>query len=129
MTSKLLVNFCYFSNLLDTSRYICYYAASPAGTNKHSIGVAEASSPWGPYEDIGSPIVDLSFNCIACYIDPSYFMDPDTGRKYLLWKGDSVVNYKHIYMYCDCLDNDRMTSFQSEISLIQTMQVEAIKFV
>ena len=71
-------------------RYLCYYAASPEG-GKHSIGVAVASSPWGPYEDIGDPIVEQTWNCVACFIDPSYFRDPRTSKQYLLWKGDSLV--------------------------------------
>lgn len=74
----------------DMFRYICYFAASPEG-GKHSIGVAVASSPWGPYEDIGGPIVEQNWNCVACFIDPSYFRDPQTSRHYLLWKGDTVV--------------------------------------
>ena len=40
---------------------MCYYSASLAnGTvlnERHSIGVAESESPWGPYRDIGYPLV------------------------------------------------------------------------
>ena len=75
-----------------SSRYLCYYAATPEG-GKHSIGVAVASVPWGPYEDIGGPIVEQNWNCVACFIDPSYFRDPRTSRHYLLWKGDTMVMY------------------------------------
>ena len=71
-------------------RYLCYYAANDEG-GKHSIGVAVASSPWGPYEDIGGPIVAQNWNCVACFIDPSYFRDTQTSKHYLLWKGDTMV--------------------------------------
>ena len=53
--------------------------------------MAVSSSPWGPFTDTGGPIVEHSWNCVACYIDPSYFRDPQTGKHYLLWKGDTLV--------------------------------------
>ena len=73
-------------------RYNCYFSASRSNTDKHSIGVATSSSPWGPFTDSGRPIVEDNWNCVACYIDPTYFRDPKTGKHYLIWKGDRLVH-------------------------------------
>ena len=46
------------------------------------MGVASASSPEGPWEDSGQPLV---YTPGMGEIDPDYFMDSD-GSAYLIWK-------------------------------------------
>ena len=64
--------------------YYLYYTA-----DQGSIGVAIASSPTGPFVDIGRPLVaDGAFPGRA--IDPSVFADDD-GRYFLYW-GNTVLH-------------------------------------
>ncbi|MWV48776.1 family 43 glycosylhydrolase [Rathayibacter sp. VKM Ac-2803] len=58
-------------------------------TAGNSIGVARASTPAGPYTDLGAPLVAAGrFDGVA--IDPSVFRDHD-GTVYLLW-GNGVAH-------------------------------------
>jgi arabinan endo-1,5-alpha-L-arabinosidase len=69
----------------DGARYIMYYSAKPdASTERHSLclAIATASSPAGPFVDIGHPL-----QCGETFvnIDPMAFDDPATGRRLLYW--------------------------------------------
>lgn len=65
-------------------RYFLYYTAE-----QENIGVAVASSPTGPFEDLGRPLIaEGDFPGRA--IDPNIFIDDD-GRAYLCW-GNSVAH-------------------------------------
>jgi arabinan endo-1,5-alpha-L-arabinosidase len=69
----------------DGAHYIMYYSAKPdASTERHSLclAIATASSPAGPFVDIGHPL-----QCGETFvnIDPMAFDDPATGRRLLYW--------------------------------------------
>ena len=66
-------------------RYILYYSAKPdASDERHGLclGVATASSPKGPFRDIGKAL-----QCGPGFvnIDPMEFHDPATGKHWLYW--------------------------------------------
>lgn len=66
-------------------RYILYYSAKPdTSDERHGLclGVATASSPAGPFRDIGHPL-----QCGPGFvnIDPMEYHDPVTGRHLLYW--------------------------------------------
>ena len=69
----------------DGSRYIMYFSAKPNGTDERHglcLGIATASSPAGPFADIGHPLI-----CGHGFvnIDPKAFDDPATGKRLLYW--------------------------------------------
>ena len=69
----------------DGSRYIMYFSAKPNGTDERHglcLGIAAASSPAGPFTDIGHPL-----KCGQGFvnIDPKAFDDPQTGKRLLYW--------------------------------------------
>jgi arabinan endo-1,5-alpha-L-arabinosidase len=67
------------------ARYILYYSAKPdTSDERHGLclGIAIASSPRGPFNDIGHPL-----RCGPGFvnIDPMEFDDPATGKHLLYW--------------------------------------------
>jgi len=69
----------------DGSRYVMYFSAKPNGTDERHglcLGIATASSPAGPFTDIGRPL-----KCGQGFvnIDPHAFDDPVTGKRLLYW--------------------------------------------
>ena len=69
----------------DGRRYIMYYSGKPNGSDERHglcLGVATASSPAGPFTDIGHPL-----KCGEGFvnIDPMAFDDPSTGKRLLYW--------------------------------------------
>jgi len=69
----------------DGARYIMYYSAKPdTSDERHGLclGAATASSPTGPFTDIGYPL-----QCGEGFvnIDPKAFDDPATGKHLLYW--------------------------------------------
>ena len=62
--------------------YVAYYTASDA-RGKLAIGLAHATSPEGPYTDLGEPLIQHDIGVI----DANYFADDD-GKKFLYWKVD-----------------------------------------
>jgi arabinan endo-1,5-alpha-L-arabinosidase len=74
------------SVISDGSTYYMYYSATPDFCRAHEVGhalaVATASSPDGPFVDMGMPLLlGAGFE----YIDPMAFDDPATGRHFLYW--------------------------------------------
>ena len=70
------------------NRYVMYYAAqadSTAGT--YCIGIAQSTSPTGPFTDVGHPVVCGAGrnNGDFTTIDPQGFDDPTSGKRYLFW--------------------------------------------
>jgi len=76
-----------------SGRYLVYFSAS-AVNGRHSIGVAisTSGSPWGPYEDLGSPLVYHNEDSLVGPIDQHFFLDPATGKQWLMWKTDHMIN-------------------------------------
>lgn len=74
------------SVIRDGSTYYLYYSATPdvchAHERGHALAVATASSPAGPFVDMGMPLLlGAGFE----YIDPMAFDDPATGKRLLYW--------------------------------------------
>jgi arabinan endo-1,5-alpha-L-arabinosidase len=69
----------------EGKRYILYFSAKPdTSDERHGLclGVATASSPKGPFRDIGHP---LQCGTGFVNIDPMEFSDPATGKHLLYW--------------------------------------------
>ncbi|KAK3326459.1 glycosyl hydrolase family 43 protein [Apodospora peruviana] len=75
--------------LLSFDKYVMYYAGQlgPANASAfHCIGAATATSVLGPYSALPSPLA-----CPVSHggaIDPSGFLDENTGRRYVVYKVD-----------------------------------------
>ncbi len=65
--------------------YVCYYTARSRGSGRLCIGAAHARTPFGPYRDLGYPLIDAG----VTVLDPTFFRDDD-GRQYLYWKEDAA---------------------------------------
>src|SRR6478735_2128703 len=70
----------------EGDKYLMYYSATPdvcdVPERGHCLAIATASSPAGPFVDIGMPLLlGMGFE----YIDPMVLNDPETGRHYLYW--------------------------------------------
>jgi len=72
-------------------RYIVYYTArSINGQLSCGAAVAQSIDPFGPYLDIGRPLVEAT-ESMGGAIDPHYFKDPESGKDYFLWKEDKPL--------------------------------------
>src|SRR3954449_3642247 len=74
------------SVIYDGETYFMYYSATPDVCQHHERGhalaVATASSPAGPFVDMGMPLLlGAGFE----FIDPHAFDDPVTGKHLLYW--------------------------------------------
>ena len=70
----------------DGDHYLMYYSATPdvcdVPERGHCLAIATASSPAGPFTDIGMPLLlGMGFE----YIDPMVFDDPVSGKRFLYW--------------------------------------------
>lgn len=70
-----------------TYRYYFYYSGHDRERNRKSIGVATATSPTGPFVDLGHPLVNHlpEGQRGGQEIDVDVFTDPVSGRSYLYW--------------------------------------------
>lgn len=66
-------------------KYYLYYAAKQRETGAHTIGVAVADSPTGPFRDKGQPLLPIAN---PSTIDP--FVLEDGEKLYLYWGSDRV---------------------------------------
>jgi len=64
--------------------YVAYYTARSRATNRLCIGAAAARAPFGPYRDLGRPLISEE----TTVLDATFFRDDD-GRQYLYWKADA----------------------------------------
>jgi len=74
------------SVIFDGSTYFMYYSATPDAYHHHERGhalaIATATSPAGPFIDMGMPmLLGAGFD----YIDPMAYDDPVTGKHLLYW--------------------------------------------
>lgn len=71
--------------LRDGDRYVMFYSAKPdvyEGEPGHSLAIAIADRPEGPFTDIGQPFLNgEGFEVI----DPMVLRDPLSGRAFLYW--------------------------------------------
>ena len=72
----------------NDTKYVLYYAAQlPSNSSAfHCVGAATSSTILGPYVPLPSPLACPLSRGGA--IDPSGFLDPATGKRYLLYKVD-----------------------------------------
>jgi beta-xylosidase len=74
---------------IGEGRYVMYYSGQHAragGRGPYCIGVAVSPSPLGPY--VASPEPWACADEEGGIIDPSGFLDPRTGRRYVVYKID-----------------------------------------
>src|SRR5438270_1527792 len=74
------------SVIFDGATYFMYYSATPDTCHEpergHCLAVATATSPAGPFVDMGMPLLlGMGFE----FIDPMVFDDPATGKRLLYW--------------------------------------------
>jgi beta-xylosidase len=101
-------------------RFLLYYTAQVAGTDKHCISVATAATPSGPFvDDRATPL--LCPMELGGAIDPSPFVDTD-GRRYLLWKSDGVTLRRESAIWSQPLDDDGLGFAGPAVALIGTDQ-------
>jgi beta-xylosidase len=101
-------------------RYLLFYAALVAGTDRHCIGRAVASTPLGPFVDHSA----APFLCpmdLGGAIDPSLFVDDD-GRVYLLWKNDGVTLRREAALWSLPLRHDGTAGGEASTRLLDTDQ-------
>jgi beta-xylosidase len=100
--------------------YLLYYTAMVAGTDRHCISVAEASTPSGPFVDRSTE----PFLCpmeLGGAIDPSPFVDAG-GDRYLLWKSDGVTLRRESAIWSQALSDDGRRLVAPAVRLIATDQ-------
>lgn len=87
-------------------RFVSYYTARDR-TGRLCIGAACASSPAGPWEDGGAPLIR---NDRVGMIDSHQFRDRD-GRRYLYWKkdGNDLRPMERTDVYVQALSPDGMS--------------------
>lgn len=77
---------CIEEKLIDGEyRYFFYYSGNPIAGGGKQIGVATATSPTGPFTDLGHPIITKSPVRYGQQIDVDVFTDPVSGKAYLYW--------------------------------------------
>ena len=69
------------------SGFVMYYTVHDAPLGQQCVSVARSASPAGPFIDYtAGPLICQSSN--GGSIDPNPYVDPASGRLYLLWKSD-----------------------------------------
>jgi GH43 family beta-xylosidase len=66
------------------SKYVAYFSAKSGSSGTFAVGAASASSPTGPFADIGKPLVTEPS---PGAIDAHYFR-ASNGKHFILWKID-----------------------------------------
>ena len=107
--------------LTPGKRYIAYFAAWDAATNKQAIGAAASSNPAGPFSSPPSaqPLIAQADEGGA--IDPSSFTDTD-GRRYLVWKNDGNSQGQATWLWLQPLAADGLHLVGTPAKLIKEDQ-------
>jgi GH43 family beta-xylosidase len=95
------------------SHYVAYFTARHKD-GQLSVGAATASSPLGPFTDIGQPLVH---DAAMGMIDPSEFAD-SSGRPYVVWKADGNAVGKPTPIYGQQLSASGTALKGSRVQLI-----------
>lgn len=99
------------------SHYVVYFSARDTN-GQLSVGAASASSPLGPFTDVGAPLVnDASMG----HIDASEITDA-SGKPYLLWKDDGNAVGKPTPIHAQPLAADGLSLTGSPTTLITNDQ-------
>jgi len=99
-------------------RYVVYFSATSSSSGTFAIGAASASSPTGPYTDIGHPLVTEPK---PGAIDAHYFR-ASTGKHYVLWKTDGNAVGKSTPIKIQELAADGLSLLGSPKTLISNTQ-------
>jgi len=82
-------------------QYIALFAASSREDGKACIGIATSSSPSGPFEDSGQPLI---YDPTIGVIDPTLFLNPQDNQYYVYWKKDyNSENLPHSSIWAQML--------------------------
>jgi len=95
------------------SHYVAYFTARHSD-GQLSIGAATATSPTGPFQDIGQPLVH---DATIGLIDATEFADAN-GKPYLVWKVDGNAVKQHTPIYGQALSADGTTLTGTRQTLI-----------
>ena len=106
---------------LPGRRYVAYFAAWDAATNKEAVGVAAASSATGPFITApnAQPLVNEADRGGA--IDPTTFADTD-GSRYLIWKNDGNSMGQETWLWVQRLSADGLQVVGTPAKLIKEDQ-------
>lgn len=75
-------------------KFHVYFAGRNIDSGVMNIGLAISDGPFGPYQDIGQPLIN---NGNLEVIDITWFMDPITHKTYLSWKkGGSMIVMREV---------------------------------
>jgi beta-xylosidase len=96
------------------TKYVVYFSAKSASSGTYAIGAASASSPTGPYTDIGKPLVTEPS---PGAIDAHYFR-ASSGKHYVLWKVDGNAVGKPTPIEIQELAADGLSRLGSATTLI-----------
>jgi arabinan endo-1,5-alpha-L-arabinosidase len=100
------------------SHYVAYYSARTKSDGKLSIGAASATSPLGPFTDLGAPLIhDANMGLI----DVSEF-NTSTGVPYVLWKEDGNAVGMRTPIHIQLLTDDGLALQGTRSTLITNDQ-------
>lgn len=108
-------------------RFVLYFVARDAASNRQCIGAATSGAPDGPFRDtVGWPFVcqvDLGGS-----IDPYPFRDAD-GRLYLFWKNDGNCCGKPVGLWVQPLADDGIALTGEPVELLRRDQAWEIPLI
>jgi GH43 family beta-xylosidase len=97
--------------LTADSRYYFYYSVGPQNPTPSRIGVAFGTSPAGPFQDSGRPLLTGGEGFEA--IDPMAFTDPKSGRTYLYAGGSAGATLRAFELNPDLVSLAREVPVQT----------------
>ncbi|HEX8794600.1 MAG TPA: glycoside hydrolase family 43 protein [Polyangiaceae bacterium] len=95
------------------SHYVAYFSARDTD-GMLSVGAASATSPLGPFTDVGQPLVH---DTTMGHIDASEITDA-SGKPYLIWKDDGNAIGQHTPIHAQPLAADGLSLTGSPTTLI-----------
>jgi arabinan endo-1,5-alpha-L-arabinosidase len=99
------------------SHYVAYFSARDTN-GQLSVGAASATSPLGPFTDVGAPLVN---DATMGHIDASEITDA-SGTPYLLWKDDGNAIGQATPIHAQPLSADGLSLTGSPTTLITNDQ-------
>ncbi|HMR74439.1 MAG TPA: glycoside hydrolase family 43 protein [Polyangiaceae bacterium] len=96
------------------TQYVAYFSAKSSSSGTFAIGAASASSPTGPFKDIGKPLVTEPS---PGAIDAHYFR-ASNGKHYILWKVDGNAVGKNTPIKIQELAANGLSRIGSETTIL-----------
>jgi arabinan endo-1,5-alpha-L-arabinosidase len=97
--------------------YVMYFSAHSVDPDLQCIGVARATSPAGPFTNVGSKPLVCPADAGGA-IDPASFVDAD-GSRYLLWKNDGNCCGKDTWLHLQRTSPDGLTLAGPPVKLVK----------